>query len=227
MNLANALVETGDISESAQCILRGFELTPEKLSLHTNAKNLLPKFIQNQLFEFASKIYTKLADYSNLTINESFNAAMCCYQVHDFKNAIKFFEVVLNNNQNDGETISNLSKSYFFIGDFENAIKYAELLIDKQINPAQGMSMKAQYLHQSGQFNEAVSYLDSILKKYPMTDYLWLTLGDIYKKEGQTNEALNCYLKTRQIKIQKGADMNDKDIQFIDNKIRETKQNAT
>ncbi|TZF83899.1 tetratricopeptide repeat protein [Pedobacter sp. BS3] len=227
MNLANTLVETGDISESAQCILRCFELTPEKLSLHINAKNLLPKFVQNQLFEFASRIYTKLADYSDLTINESFNAAMCCYQVHDFKNAIKFFKVVLSNNENDGETIINLSKSYFFIGDISNAIKYAEFLIDKQINPAQGMSMKAQYLHQSGLFNEAVSYLDNILKKYPMTDYLWLTLGDIYKKEGQTDEALNCYLKTRQIKIQKGANMNDKDIQFIDNKIRETKQNAT
>lgn len=227
MNLANTLVETGDISESAQCILRCFELTPEKLSLHINAKNLLPKFVQNQLFEFASRIYTKLADYSDLTINESFNAAMCCYQVHDFKNAIKFFKVVLSNNENDGESIINLSKSYFFIGDISNAIKYAEFLIDKQINPAQGMSMKAQYLHQSGLFNEAVSYLDNILKKYPMTDYLWLTLGDIYKKEGQTDEALNCYLKTRQIKIQKGANMNDKDIQFIDNKIRETKQNAT
>lgn len=227
LNLANTLVETGDISESAQCILRCFELTPEKLSLHINAKNLLPKFVQNQLFEFASKIYTKLADYSDLTINESFNAAMCCYQVHDFKNAIKFFKVVLSNNDNDGETITNLSKSYFFIGDISNAIKYAELLIDRQINPAQGMSMKAQYLHQSGRFNEAVSYLDNILKKYPMTDYLWLTLGDIYKKEGQTDEALNCYLKTRQIKIQKGANMNDKDVQFIDNKIRETKQNAT
>ena len=227
MNLANTLVETGDISESAQCILRCFELTPEKLSLHINAKNLLPKFVQNQLFEFASKIYTKLADYSDLTINESFNAAMCCYQVHDFKNAIKFFKVVLSNNENDGETITNLSKSYFFIGDISNAIKYAELLIDRQINPAQGMSMKAQYLHQSGRFNEAVSYLDNILKKYPMTDYLWLTLGDIYKKEGQTDEALNCYLKTRQIKIQKGVNMNDKDLQFIDNKIRETRQNAT
>lgn len=227
MNLANTLVETGDISESAQCILRCFELTPEKLSLHINAKNLLPKFVQNQLFEYVSKIYTKLADYSDLTINESFNAAMCCYQIHDFKNAIKFFKVVLSNKENDGETIANLSKSYFFIGDISNAIKYAELLIDRQINPAQGMSMKAQYLHQSGRFNEAVSYLDNILKKYPMTDYLWLTLGDIYKKEGQTDEALNCYLKTRQIKIQKGANMNDKDIQFIDNKIRETKQNAT
>ncbi len=227
MNLANTLVETGDISESAQCILRCFELTPEKLSLHINVKNLLPKFVQNQLFEFASRIYTKLADYSDLTINESFNAAMCCYHVHDFKNAINFFKVVLSNNENDGETIINLSKSYFFIGDISNAIKYAEFLIDKQINPAQGMSMKAQYLHQSGLFNEAVSYLDNILKKYPMTDYLWLTLGDIYKKEGQTDEALNCYLKTRQIKIQKGANMNDKDIQFIDNKIRETKQNAT
>ncbi|MEZ4873862.1 MAG: tetratricopeptide repeat protein [Bdellovibrionales bacterium] len=227
MNLANTLVETGGISESAQCILRCFELTPEKLSLHINAKNLLPKFVQNQLFEFASRIYTKLADYSDLTINESFNAAMCCYQVHDFKNAIKFFKVVLRNNENDGETITNLSKSYFFIGDISNAIKYAELLIDRQINPAQGMSMKAQYLHQSGRFNEAVSFLDNILKKYPMTDYLWLTLGDIYKKEGQTDEALNCYLKTRQIKIQKGANMNDKDVQFIDNKIRETKQNAT
>jgi len=227
MNLANTLVETGGISESAQCILRCFELTPEKLSLHINAKNLLPKFVQNQLFEFASRIYTKLADYSDLTINESFNAAMCCYQVHDFKNAIKFFKVVLRNNENDGETITNLSKSYFFIGDISNAIKYAELLIDRQINPAQGMSMKAQYLHQSGRFNEAVSFLDNILKKYPMTDYLWLTLGDIYTKEGQTDEALNCYLKTRQIKIQKGANMNDKDVQFIDNKIRETKQNAT
>lgn len=227
MNLANTLVETGDISESAQCILRCFELTPEKLSLHINAKNLLPKFVQNQLFEFASKIYTKLADYSDLTINESFNAAMCFYQVHDFKNAIKYFKVVLSNNENDGETITNLSKSYFFIGDISNAIKYAELLIDRQINPAQGMSMKAQYLHQSGRFNEAVSYLDNILKKYPMTDYLWLTLGDIYKKEGHTDEALNCYLKTRQIKIQKGANMNDKDLQFIDNKIRETRQNAT
>jgi serine/threonine protein kinase/thioredoxin-like negative regulator of GroEL len=227
MNLANTLVETGDISESAQCILRCFELTPEKPSLHVNAKNLLPKFVQNQLFEFASKIYTKLADYSDLTINESFNAAMCCYQVHDFKNAIKFFKVVLSNNEKDGETITNLSKSYFFIGDISNAIKYAELLIDRQINPVQGMSMKAQYLHQSGRFKEAVSYLDIILKKYPMTDYLWLTLGDIYKKEGQTEEALNCYLKARQIKIQKGATSDDKDIQFIENKIREMKKNAT
>lgn len=227
MNLANALIETGDISESAQCILQCFELAPEKLSLHINAKNLLPKFVQNQLFEFASKIYTKLADYSDLTFNESFNAAMCCYHVHDFKNAIKFFKVVLSNNENDGETIVNLSKSYFFIGDITNAIKYAELLIDRQINPAQGMSMKAQYLHQAGRFNESVSYLDSILKKYPMTDYLWLTLGDIYKKEGRTDEALNCYLKTRQIKIQKGASSDDRDLQFIENKIREMKKNAT
>tara|TARA_R100000306_G_C4375449_1_gene141763 strand:+ start:967 stop:2817 length:1851 start_codon:yes stop_codon:yes gene_type:complete len=226
MNLANTLIETGDVNESAQSILRCFDLTPEKSSLHKNAKNLLPKFVQNQLFEFSSKIYIKLADYSDLTNNESFNAAMCCYQVHDFKNAINFFKVVLNNNENDGETITNLSKSYFFTGDVVNAIKYAEQLIDRQINPAQGMSMKAQYLHQSGRFSEAVSYLDSILKKYPMTDYLWLTLGDIYSQEGQKNEALNCYLKTRQIKIQKGASENDKDIQFIENKINEIK-NAT
>lgn len=223
MNLANTFVETGDFSESAQCILRCFDLTPEKLSLHKNAKNLLPKFVQKQLFDFASRIYAKLANYSDLTINESFNAAMCCYQVHDFKNAINFFKVVLSKNENDGETIINLSKSYFFIGDVENAIKYAELLIDRQINPAQGMSIKAQYLHQSGRLNEAVLYLDNILKKYPMTDYLWLSLGDIYKKEGQTDKALNCYLKTRQIKIQKGASQNDKDLQFIENKIIEIK----
>lgn len=151
---------------------------------------------------------------------------MCCYQVHDFQNAIEFFKIVLASNENDGETISNLSKSYFFTGDVVNAIKYAEQLIDRQINPAQGMSMKAQYLHQSGQFNQAVSYLDSILRKYPMTDYLWLTLGDIYNNEGKKNEALNCYLKTRQIKIRKGASENDKDIQFIENKINEIK-NAT
>jgi len=226
MNLANSLFETGDISESAQCILRCFELTPEKSSLHLNAKNLLPSFVQSQLFDFASKIYKNLATYSDLSTNESFNAAMCCYQIHDFKNAIKFFKTVLSNKEIDAETITHLSKSYFFIGDIVNAIKYAELLIDRQINPAQGMSMKAQYLHQSGRLIEAVSYLNDILSKYPMTDYLWLTLGDIYSKEGQLDEALNCYLETKQIKIKKGAVQNDKDLEFIENKIMKIK-NAT
>jgi uncharacterized protein HemY len=59
-----------------------------------------------------------------------------------------------------------------------------------------------------------------------MTDYLWLTLGDIYSKEKLFNKALNCYQKTRQIKKQKGASDNDKDLIFIEKKINDTKKNA-
>ena len=86
--------------------------------------------------------------------------------------------------------------------------------------------MKAQYLHQSGRFNEAEKYLLDILTKFPMTDFLWLTLGDIYSKEKLFNKALNCYQKTRQIKKQKGASDSDKDLIFIEQKINDTKKNA-
>ena len=226
MNLANALVETGDISEASQCILKCFQLTPQKKSLHTNSKNLLPAFVQNQLFEFSADIYKLLLTYSSLSINEHFNYAMCNYQIHRFNEAVKSFEIVLSANPKDATALVNISKSYYFIGNVDKAIFYSDKLISEEINPAQGMSMKAQYLHQSGRFNEAEKYLLDILTKFPMTDFLWLTLGDIYSKEKLFNKALNCYQKTRQIKKQKGASDSDKDLIFIEQKINDTKKNA-
>ncbi len=102
----------------------------------------------------------------------------------------------------------------------------SDKLISEEINPAQGMSMKAQYLHQSGRFIDAEKYLMGILMKFPMTDYLWLTLGDIYSREKLFNKALNCYQKTRQIKKQKGSTGDDKDLQFVERKISETIRKA-
>jgi serine/threonine protein kinase len=226
MNLANALVETGDFNESALSILRCFEITPQKKSLHINSKNLLPIFVQNQLFEFSADIYKLLLNYSSLSINEHFNFAMCSFQTHRFEDAIKSFEIVLANNSKDGMALVNISKSYFFIGNIDKAIFYAEKLISEEVNPTQGMSMKAQYLHQSGRFSEAEKYLLDILTKYPMTDYLWLTIGDIYKKENLYTKALESYMKVKQIKKQKGATEDDKELQFIEIKISETRKNA-
>ena len=226
MNLANALVETGDISEASQCILKCFELTPQKKSLHTNSKNLLPVFVQHQLFEFSADIYKHILSYSTLTVNEHFNYAMCNFQIHKFNEAVKSFEVVLNANPKDAMALVNISKSYFFIGNVDKAIFFSDKLISEEINPAQGMSMKAQYLHQSGKFTEAEKYLLDILTKFPMTDYLWLTLGDIYLKDKLYTKALNCYQKVRQIKKQKGASDSDKDLIFIEQKINDTKKNA-
>jgi len=226
MNLANALVETGDISEASQCILKCFELTPQKKSLHTNSKNLLPTFVQSQLFEFSADIYKQLLKYSSLSINEHFNFAMCSFQAHRFEDAIKSFEIVLINNSKDGMALVNISKSHFFIGNIDKAIYYAEKLITEEINPTQGMSMKAQYLHQSGKFLDAEKYLLNILSKYPMTDNLWLTIGDMYKKENLDHKALESYIKVRQIKKQKGATENDKDLKFIERKISEIRKNA-
>lgn len=222
MNLANALIETENIAEAAQCIIQCFKLTPKKQSLHINAKNLIPKFIKSQLFEFSSEIYSELKKYSTLTVNEYFNSAMCNFQIHRFKLAIDDFLKVINQNKKDELAITNISKSYFFIGEIDNAILYAERLINDEINPAQGMSMKAQYLYKSGKFNQAEKYLIDILTKYPMTDFLWLTLGDIYADEKLYSKALNCYKKTKQIKIQKGAKTNDKDLIFIEQMINET-----
>ena len=226
MNLANELVETGDISEASQCILKCFELTPQKKSLHTNSKNLLPAFVQNQLFEFSADIYKQLLAYSSLSINEHFNYAMCNYQIHRFNEAIKSFEVVLSANPKDETALVNISKSNFFIGNVDRAIFYSDKLITEKVNPAQGMSMKAQYLQQSGKFGQAENYLLDILTKYPMTDYLWLTLGDLYLKEKQHNKALNSYEKTKEIKTQKGALSTDKDLIFINQKISDTKKNC-
>jgi serine/threonine protein kinase len=226
MNLANALVETGDVSEASQCLLKCFELTPQKKSVHINSKNLLPVFVQNQLFEFSADLYKQLLNYSTLTVNEHFNYAMCNFQIHRFDEAIKSFEIVLNANSKDALALVNISKSHFFIGNVDKAIFYSDKLISEEINPAQGMSMKAQYLHQSGRFIEAEKYLMDILTKFPMTDYLWLTLGDIYSKEKLFNKALNCYQKTRQIKKQKGTPDNDRDLIFIEQKINDTKKNA-
>lgn len=219
MNLANALVETGDIKEAAQCILRCFELTPTKISLHKNAKNLLTVFVQNQLFDLSADLYKELKNYYSLTINEHFNYAMCNFQIHRFQEAIESFKIVIEQNPKDETALVNLSKSYFFIGNIDKAIYYSDKLISEEVNPAQGMSMKAQYLQQSNKFDEAEKYLLGILTKYPTTDYLWLTLGDLYSKEKQFHKALKSYQKTRQIKIQKGASQNDKDLVFIERKI--------
>jgi len=226
MNLANALVETGDNKEAAQCILRCFEMTPTKIALHKNAKNLLPVFVQNQLYEFSADIYKQLNKYSVLTINEHFNSAMCNFQIHRFQDAIMDFNFVIEQNPKDEIALANISKSYFFIGDIDKAIYFAEKLISEEVNSAQGMSMIAQYLQQTGKFEQAEKYLLDILNKYPMTDYLWLSLGDIYSKEKHFNKALDCYQKTRQIKKQKGASDNDNDLIFIEQKINDTKKNA-
>lgn len=226
MNLSNALMETGDIKEAAQCIIKCFELTPKKISLHKNAKNLLPTFVQSQLFELSSDIYKKLNAHSSLTTNEYFNAAMCNYKIHRFEEAIINFNKVLKQNPKDETALTNISKSYFFAGNIDKAIFLAEKLITEEINPSQGMSMKAQYLQQSGKFNQAEKYLLDILAKYPMTDFLWLTLGDLYSKEKLYNKALNSYQKTKQIKLQKGASQLNKDIIFITQKINDIQQNC-
>ncbi|MCK5538580.1 MAG: tetratricopeptide repeat protein [Bacteroidales bacterium] len=223
MNLANALVETGDFNESAQCILRCFELTPTKNSVHQNAKKLLPTFVQNKLFSLSSDIYRKLREFSELTINEYFNAAMCNFEIHQFEEAIINFDLILEKNSKDKEAIVNISKSYFFIGNIDKAIYYAEKLISEELNPVQGMSMKAQYLHQSGKINQAIRYLVDILYKYPKTDYLWITLGDINFKEKLFKKALDCYESAKEILEHKGVLDSDDNLLFIEQKINETK----
>ena len=117
MNLANTLTETGNFEESAECILRCFELTPSKSSLIANAKNLIPLYVQNRLFELSAEIYSHLEQYSKLTINEAFNFAMCCFSIQDYKRAIIVFKQILHQNPTDKEAEMYLSKCYSLINE--------------------------------------------------------------------------------------------------------------
>ena len=117
MNLANALIETGNFEESAQCILRCFELTPSKSSLIANAKNLVSSYVQNRLFELSAKIYSCIEQHSELTVNEAFNFAMCCFTIQDYKSAIIIFKKILQQNPTDKEAEMYLSKCYSMLGE--------------------------------------------------------------------------------------------------------------
>jgi tetratricopeptide (TPR) repeat protein len=117
MNLANALIETENFEESAQCILRCFELTPSKSSLIANAKNLVPSYVQHRLFELSAKIYSCIEKYSKLTINEAFNFAMCYFTIQDYRGAIIIFKKILQQDPTDKEAEMYLSKCYSMLSD--------------------------------------------------------------------------------------------------------------
>ncbi|MEI6488819.1 MAG: tetratricopeptide repeat protein [Bacteroidota bacterium] len=221
MNLANALAETNDIIESAQCIIRCFELTFAKKELIINARNLIPKYLNNRLFKNVIEIYNFIRKQEQLTENEIFNLAMCYYESRDFSKAIELFKIVLKKNPSDKETIINLSNAYGYCNDFENALRTSEILIDKNLDPIKGITMKGQYLQRLGKYSDAVSFMLREIMKYPTNDLLWVTFGLIHESENQNQSALKCFTTARHHMLKQGLNNNNQNVRFLDEKIRQ------
>lgn len=62
--------------------------------------------------------------------------------------------------------------------------------------------------------------MKSVISNNPKNDHFWITLAELYSKEGQNGKAISMIRKARLILIENGEENNEEKIDFLKEKLK-------
>ena len=224
MNIAIAYQEKGDYSMATDSILAALELSPDKKTLHFNAGNIAALAIKNRLYKEGIKILQILVKLDQDNSNNWFNLASVYYATNLKEKAIECYEVVVRKVPDDEQSLISLVKLYGEIGNINKALQYCEQMIEREISLLKAFSFKAQLMQANGQSLEAIKMIRSFLVSNKNNDSLWNLLSELYIKESDYDNALECTLKAKSIVLSTDSEFNKENLNILNRKINYLKE---
>ncbi len=174
INLAQIYIEQKNYSAANQICEKGLLILPnnQELKKYLNDSKTIAS---NDIYEKATKLFNDkkykdaIKEYSkiqNKTKEVNMAIASCYWQLNDYGNANKFYQLVLNENSNDKDALLNSAWAYYNLKDNENARITAEKIISLNKN-----DKDATELLNAIKENESSTLLQEAIAKYEKQDY--------------------------------------------------------
>lgn len=219
-NSAILYEEKGNFVLAADLIARALELAPDKKTLHFNAGNIAANVSKQRHFDKAIKILELLIKVDRTNINNWFNLGLNYQLTKKLDEAIKCFKFVEKQNPDDEQTLISLVKLNGEKGNFDEAILYCEKLLDRHLSTLNAICWRAQFMQAKGLGTQAIDFMKSVISNNPKNDHLWLTLAELYSKEGDNNKAVSMIRKAGLILVQNGEENNTDKMDYLKAKLK-------
>ena len=167
-------------------------------------------FSLNDIYENATRLFNEkkykeaIKEYSkiqNKTKEVNMAIASCWWQLKDYNNANKFYKLVLDENPNDIDALTNIAWAYYSLNDYDSAKEYCnkilsvnknnkdakEIIATIEENESSNMLQDAIGRYESQDYNTSLDLLNKYLSKKPDDIYglyyKGLSLNGLNKKQ--------------------------------------------
>lgn len=219
-NSAILYEEKGNLPLAADLIVRALELAPDKKTLHFNAGNIAAEVSRQKHFDKAINILEVLIKVDSNNTNNWFNLALSYQFTKKLEDAINCFKIVEQRLPDDEQALIALAKLNGELGNYEEGISYCEKLLDKKLSILNAICWRAQFIQANGHGKEALDFIKSTISNNPKNDHLWLTLAELYSKEGENIKAVSMIRKAGLILIENGEENNREKMDFLKAKLK-------
>lgn len=219
-NSAILYEEKGNFLLATDFIIRALKIAPDKKTLHFNAGNIAANATKHRHFDKAIKILELLIKFDRGNINNWFNLGINYQMTKKPYDAIKCFKFVEQHTTDDEQTLISLAKLNGEIGNFDEAILYCEKLLDRHLSTLKAICWRAQFMQAKGHGTEAIDFILTVISNNPKNDHLWLTLAELYSKEGKNDKAVSMIKKAGLILKQNGEENNIEKMNFLKAKLK-------
>lgn len=219
-NSAILYEEKGNFVLAADLIIRALKLAPDKKTLHFNAGNIAANVSRQGHFDKAINILELLIKVESGNLNNWFNLGLNYQLTKRLDDAVKCFKFMEQQTPDDEQTLISLVKLNGELGNFDEAISYCEKLLDRHLSILNAICWRAQFMQAKGLGQQAIDFMKSVISNNPKNDHLWLTLAELYSKEGQNDKAISMIRKAGLILIENGEENNKEKMDFLKAKLK-------
>lgn len=219
-NSAILYEEKGNFVLAADLIVRALKLAPDKKTLHFNAGNIAANVSKQGHFDKAINILELLIKVDGGNLNNWFNLGLNYHLTKRLDDAIRCFKFVEQQTPDDEQTLISLAKLNGELGNFDEAILYCEKLLDRHLSILNAICWRAQFMQAKGLGLQAIDFMKSVISNNPKNDHLWLTLAELYSKEGDNSKAVSIIRKAGLILIENGEENNIEKMDFLKAKLK-------
>lgn len=219
MNLAIACDKRGAYIAAADMTLKALELTPDKKTLHFNARNIAGSVMNNGQVEKAIPILETLIKLDLDNTDNWFNLGICYQLTNQKEKAIKCYEAVLDRIPYDEQSLIFLAQMNAELCNYDEALKFCEIMLENEVSPLKAISFKAQMLQAKGHGREAINFVKKVLNSgHQNNDNLWMLLGTLFEKEKHYSVAKKCLLQAKSIVLSQ-ENVNQENIEYLNHQI--------
>jgi len=219
-NSAILYEEKGNFVLAADLIIRALKLAPDKKTLHFNAGNIAANVSRQGHFEKAINILELLIKVDSGNLNNWFNLGLNYQLTKRLDDAVKCFKFMEQQTPEDEQTLISLAKLNGELGNFDEAILYCEKLLDRHLSILNAICWRAQFMQAKGLGQQAIDFMKSVISNNPKNDHLWLTLAELYSKEGYNSKAVAMIRKAGLVLIENGEENNKEKMDFLKAKLK-------
>ena len=210
----------GNFVLAADLIVRALKLAPDKKTLHFNAGNIAASVLRQKHYNKAIDILELLIKVDRENLNNWFNLGLNYQLTKRLDDAIKCFRFVEQQTPDDEQTLISLAKLNGELGNFDEAILYCEKLLDRHLSILNTICWRAQFMQAKGHGKQAIDFMKSVISNNPKNDHLWLTLAELYSREGDNKKAVSMIRNAGLILIENGEENNREKMDFLKAKLK-------